>query len=54
MLFSRHMRQEFPPLPIFGERTEVRGFDPPAQNPHPTLSLQKGEAIQHVQYEILR
>jgi hypothetical protein len=30
-----------------GERTEVRGFSPAltSLNPHPTLSLRKGEAI---------
>ena len=39
---------EHPPLPLCeGERTKVRGFSPSRishLNPHPTLSLAKGEA----------
>jgi hypothetical protein len=45
-----------PPLPVCGERIacraeaqrrrEVRGFDRSAKNPHPTLSLAKGEATE--------
>src|SRR6266404_4332653 len=45
-----------PPLPACGERIacraeaqrrrEVRGFDRSAKNPHPTLSLSKGEATE--------
>jgi hypothetical protein len=33
-----------PPLSACGERIEVRGFDQYAKNPHPALSLSKGEA----------
>jgi hypothetical protein len=41
-----------PPLPLIqGERTEVRGSKNASQskatNPHPTLSLEKGEADRH-------
>ena len=35
-----------PPLPACGERIEVRGFDLLPKNPHPTLSLSKGEATE--------
>jgi hypothetical protein len=42
------VQRVIPPLPACGERIEVRGFNPFAKNPHPTLSLSKGEAIKEI------
>jgi hypothetical protein len=44
----RRARLLIPPLPACGERIEVRGFDPLPKNPHPALSLLKGEMIQKI------